>query len=232
MFHTKAEVRSRCAAILDIIVKEYQNEKRQTDEPSTSNDSQKRKSTGNKGGESNVCLIHKFQFYPQELYDLCQPSGKGHLRLDMTDDVEHKQSLMNRGFKTWNRKHVQMFCDAMAEFGRNNLSKIATALPTKTLDEITNYHETFWKRGETEINKQKYANLTEKLYQKERMVEALNWKVEMYRSSPTELKLNKFIPENHYKHYTPKHDRYLIYEMHEVGLYTEERYGKILDDLR
>lgn len=209
------QVRRRCDAILEIIVKEFL-------------DDQCKK--GAKFARKKYNL-YKFQFYPTELYALCSKGRAGFL-LDMTDDTECKQSLLSQGFHSWTLDHVKTLCDTMAKFGRNNFIKMKEALPFKTPDEICAYHKTFWERGKNELSKQQYHNLTEKLFEKEEKIDALNWKVALYNSPETQLTLNKFIPENHYEHYTPEHDRYMICALRDIGLTTPDRYQRILADTR
>lgn len=220
VFRNATEVERRCEAILEILVKEQQYS---VDTKSSINDN-----------DANSISLYKFQFFPQELYDMCKKNpGQTYLRLCTSDNTEHKLSLLNRGFRHWSRDHVQVFCDTMAKYGRNNLEQIAEALPRKTLDEITEYQKVFWERGEKEIGIQMFDNLTKKLRLKERRIDALNWKMSLYESPQTELKLdNKFIPGNYNEYFSVKHDRYLICAMHEIGLNTKNPFSQIMKNHR
>lgn len=116
---------------------------------------------------SKLITLHNHQFYSKQLFDLTEDGE----RLDLSYDTEKKRALMAQGFENWTVEDYNNFCKAMHKFGRKNLVRIAGMIPTKTLDEVTRYHTTFWSRGRGVIEDFHY--IVKKVKQGEQMLERI-----------------------------------------------------------
>lgn len=96
---------------------------------------------------TNFINIYDFQLYPRSLYDHCEDENK----IDLSYDTVVKKTLMKKGFPNWNKQDFDLFCEAMVEFGRDDLAKIANKIPGKSLFDVRNYHSAFWLRGPKRI---------------------------------------------------------------------------------
>lgn len=185
----------------------------------------------------NLILLHDFQFYPKSLYDLCEDEHFLDMSID-ADDKQLKLKLISRGFRDWNRRDLRAFCNAMATFGRNNLKSIAEAMPHKSFDRIAEYHKVFWKRGAKEIENfdrliRPITSSEAKFNNKKTMLDALHWKMSLYRWPNVQFELSKkHAPHKLHIMYTPDHDRYLICAAYEIGLDTPDCYNRIMNRIR
>lgn len=53
---------------------------------------------------------------------------------------------MTQGFGNWTLSELQQFVDGVRRFMSDDLVNIAMCVPTKTLQEVTEYSKVFWKR--------------------------------------------------------------------------------------
>ncbi len=53
---------------------------------------------------------------------------------------------MTQGFGDWSRRDFNAFLRANERFGRDQISKIAEAIETKSVKEVKEYAAVFWKR--------------------------------------------------------------------------------------
>lgn len=87
--------------------------------------------------------LHPHQFFPDELYTLCDKPNE----LDLSDDDSKKCSLFRRGFYGWTLADFDQYCKAVIEFGRNATTQVAQKVPSKTLEEVRSYDRAFWLAG-------------------------------------------------------------------------------------
>lgn len=126
------------------------------------------------------------------------------------------------------------FCDAMAKYGRHSLKKIAAELPEKSLEDVTKYHTTFWKRGESELHEfarcvsaiEKYQNKKQKEEENRIkqmvIIEAVHWKMENFHSHHDFVV--KFIRNTHY---TKEHDYFILTSLLKHGIYNADAFTLI-----
>lgn len=125
----------------------------------------------------------------------------------------------------------------MAQFGRDNLAEISKRVPTKTLDELTEYHHVFWQRGPIEIKdfNRVIAPLLKKQLIEEKMenaAEALNWKLNSYNciENEFEMKPNKGQREK-LKFYTRESNVFILKSLQKHGIQNPDVYNLIRRDV-
>lgn len=92
--------------------------------------------------------LHKFQFYPNKLYKMCDNLNKLYL-YGADNETQH---LYSRGFYHWTKQEFDQFCEAVGQFGRNNLIQVASRIPSKSFDQVRQYNQVFWVRGANELS--------------------------------------------------------------------------------
>ena len=60
-----------------------------------------------------------------------------------------KEKLMAEGFQEWTKRDYNNYIRACEKWGRNNVSEICKEVDGKTAEQITAYHEVFWKQIHT-----------------------------------------------------------------------------------
>lgn len=124
----------------------------------------------------------------------------------------------------------------MVIYGREDLKNIASCLNGKTLDEVTEYHAVFWKRGKTEIknfDRHIAPILKKEAYESKQKIlrEALNWKMACYRCPKLDLTV-KINPRSSTKtNFSPKDDRFILVSLHNIGINNPNVYNLIRQDV-
>lgn len=128
----------------------------------------------------------------------------------------------------------------MTLFDRNDVENIAEMLPNKTLQDVKNYHNRFWKSGRKCIadfnqmiapivakeNKEKSA---ENIMRE--MNDAFNWKCSQFKYPESQLvQLQHVIRRNSY--YSQDHDSFILRSLYKFGLHTPNASARIRDEIR
>lgn len=71
------------------------------------------------------------------------------------EEEEERNTLLQEGFKDWNKVDFHAYVRACERYGRKAIEKISQNVNGKTPEEVKAYHETFWK---------KYTTLAAKVY--------------------------------------------------------------------
>lgn len=125
----------------------------------------------------------------------------------------------------------------MEKFGRNDLAKIVTMLPDKTLDDVTKYHATFWNRGPSELTD--FERLIAPIKKAELMAsraenfsQALQWKMQCYRNPEVDLTVSKLSKNGHTKvMYTQQQDSFILMSLCKYGINSPNVYDCIRQDI-
>lgn len=123
----------------------------------------------------------------------------------------------------------------MAKYGRDDLTQIATMLPSKSMEEVTKYHATFWSRGKSELKKFDHwigkikrqedskKKEEENKIKKNAVQTAFNWKMNSYP-----LFQSDFLIKNvRYIHYTKEHNYFILDALRKYGIENPDAYHMI-----
>ncbi|XP_031616380.1 chromatin-remodeling complex ATPase chain Iswi-like [Contarinia nasturtii] len=91
----------------------------------------------------NLIRLYQHQLYPKKLYNMTEDGEY----LDLSHGTKRKEALMQQGFTNWTEENFSQFCDAMNQFGRNDMHNIAKMVKGKTVDDVIKYSSAFWARG-------------------------------------------------------------------------------------
>ncbi|CAN6629925.1 ISWI chromatin-remodeling complex ATPase Isw2p [Trichomonascus vanleenenianus] len=154
----------------------------------------------------------------------------------LTEEEEaEKQQLAQEGFGNWIRRDFYHFIQMSAKHGRKNYKAIAEEFDEKSEAEIKKYASVFWKRYEEIDGWERYTGQIEAGEERARKVkkqkELIKKKVESYNAPLQQLQLTYSVG-NTKKQYSEEEDRFLIVQMHRLGLDTENLYELIRDAIR
>jgi SNF2-related domain/Helicase conserved C-terminal domain/SLIDE/HAND len=128
------------------------------------------------------------------------------------DELKEKESLAELGFTNWTKREFNLYLKANERFGRTQIDKICYDVEGKTPDEVTAYHEVFWKRYQEIPEWEKMIKGIEKGEERLAKVseeqEAIRDKVKQYGIPLQQIKLN--YGQNKGKIYTEEEDRFLV----------------------
>lgn len=121
----------------------------------------------------------------------------------------------------------------MKKFGRNDLVKIATMLPDKTLDDVTRYHTVFWSRGPSEMQDfERYIAPIKKkeiLASKQKTVSmAFEWKMKCYQNPEADLNIKRSTTKTLY---TRQQDNFILAELYKYGIDSPDVYLRIRQEV-
>lgn len=135
---------------------------------------------------NNLISLQPFQLYPKQLYDLCEDGEN----LDMSYDVERKTKLMKMGFSNWTDSDFEHFCNAMYQYGRRNVIRIAKSVPGKTIEDVIKYHTEFWNRGRL-CKIEDYEEIAKKVMQIDKILLQKSINAENLLQSQKQFELNR-----------------------------------------
>jgi SWI/SNF-related matrix-associated actin-dependent regulator of chromatin subfamily A member 5 len=193
--------------------------------------------------KSKMPNLHDFQFYNlprlRELYakedrrnyyewQRSQEAREGQMLDDEPEEApqplthaeqEERDRLLNEGFGNWSKREFINFYKACERHGRDNLEKVAEDMDTKSLEEVTQFADVFFRRYHEVSNGQKIMEQVEKGEQKIRrqqeQVDAIRQKLQQYNHPWRELRLQ--YGQNKGKSYTEEEDRFLLWAVDKVG---------------
>jgi SWI/SNF-related matrix-associated actin-dependent regulator of chromatin subfamily A member 5 len=207
-------------------------------------------------------FVHDHQFYPPRLYELLDkekyvywkliqyvvsdadvedPAERAALQekvqssTELTEEeLDEKERLLKQGYNNWSRRDFTSFCKACEKYGRRDLESIAAELEGKTLKEVRDYSDTFWRRYKELSGWEKYIASIErgeaKLQKKGETVNALKRKMARYRQPFQQLKIA--YSTNKGRHFTEEEDRFLVCMLYTLGVDTEDVHERLLREVR
>ncbi|RLV96235.1 ISWI chromatin-remodeling complex ATPase ISW1 [Spathaspora sp. JA1] len=205
--------------------------------------------------------IFDHQFYPSkllELYELEKNYYKKqtHYKVKNDDELEAKleqqeidnsrplteeekqlkEELLTQGYSNWNRRDFNHFISICSKYGRNSLKLIAGEFEDKTIEEVREYAQAFWKNYQEIEGYERYINQIEsgeeKILKVKLQKEALRRKLSQYRYPLQELVL-KFPPAATNKRiFSEEEDRFLLVQLYRFGIDSVDVYDLIKQTIR
>jgi hypothetical protein len=133
--------------------------------------------------------------------------------------LKEREELLKQGFDNWNKRDFTAFIKAQEKHGRYNLDVIAAEVEGKTLEEVKQYAEVFWRRHKEVSDHEKIIAGIERAESKlQRIIEtnnAIDQKINMYRVPLQQIKF--LYGQNKGKSYSEEEDRFLVLVFNLVG---------------
>eukprot|EP00656_Telonema_subtile_P050797 TRINITY_DN6671_c0_g1_i3.p1 TRINITY_DN6671_c0_g1~~TRINITY_DN6671_c0_g1_i3.p1 ORF type:complete len:820 (+),score=195.20 TRINITY_DN6671_c0_g1_i3:64-2523(+) len=134
-------------------------------------------------------------------------------------EQEEKERLLSEGFQDWSKRDFNNYVRACEKFGRAAIDDIATEIDGKTVDEVKEYHQVFWKRYK-EINEydrtiKKIEAGEEKIHRRQEIERILQAKVKQVKDPFNQLKIS--YGQNKGKAFNEEEDRYMICMTQKLG---------------
>ena len=152
------------------------------------------------------------------------------------EEKQKKEELLAEGFEDWSRRDVGQFVNAAGQNGRTAWGKIAAAIESKTEKQVREYGKVFWDRWQTLADYRKFHDtITTHEARKQRDQEiksALNWKMSQYKVPSSQLKIVYSVSTTNKKVYTEEEDKFILYQLHKLGVNTEGIHEAIRDEIR
>ncbi|KAK0855947.1 chromatin remodeling complex Adenosinetriphosphatase [Friedmanniomyces endolithicus] len=152
------------------------------------------------------------------------------------EETAEKERLSLLGFGDWNKRDFQQFVNGSGKYGRKAFEQIAVEVDSKTVKEVKDYSNVFWKRYKEIHNWEKhYHAIVDGEQRTQRVIEQrsmLSRKMKMYRVPLQQLKLSYTVSTTNKKVYTEEEDRFLLVMLHKHGIDTEGLYEKLRDEIR
>ncbi len=146
----------------------------------------------------------QWQKEEQEKIDTAEPLNE--------EQLQEKESLLQKGYGDWSRKDFNHFVRACAEYGRDDIDNICTEVEGKDPDEVRKYAEVFWARKDELQDHDRVMSIIEKgeskIQRKKDIRRALSAKMARYRSPFHQLHI--VYGTNKGKNYTEEEDRFLV----------------------
>eukprot|EP00916_Digyalum_oweni_P009359 GHVL01015781.1.p1 GENE.GHVL01015781.1~~GHVL01015781.1.p1 ORF type:complete len:1001 (-),score=230.73 GHVL01015781.1:13-3015(-) len=141
------------------------------------------------------------------------------------EERDEKERLLTEGFSDWTKKDLHNFLRGAETYGRKQLVQIANEVEGKTIEEVTNYSDVFWRRYK-EINEwEKLVTRIDRGEQRINKIETvkseLAKKMSRFPAPWEQLTISNY-GGNRSKTFTESCDRFLICMTHMLG------YGKWL----
>ncbi|GFH05549.1 uncharacterized protein HaLaN_00029, partial [Haematococcus lacustris] len=135
------------------------------------------------------------------------------------EEVAERETLLQAGFSSFNRKDFQAFVRASEKHGREALPQIAAEMDGKTLEEVTEYAKVFWARYKDLNEYEKVIKNIErgeqKIQRQQDILDAIATKLARYKNPWQDLKI-PYGP-NKGKAYTEEEDRFILCMIHKLG---------------
>ncbi|KAJ3324279.1 hypothetical protein HDV06_000318 [Boothiomyces sp. JEL0866] len=177
----------------------------------------------------NDCPVENYTEWltqEQELIDKAEPLTE--------EEIAEKELLSTQGFENWNKRDFSNFLKAQEKHGRYNIEAITEEVEGKTLEEVKQYSEVFWKRfTELSDHEKILQNIERAETRLQRITEtnnAIAQKIALYRVPLQQIKFN--YGQNKGKMYTEEEDRFLFVMLHKFGYGTDEIYEKIRAEIK
>lgn len=151
--------------------------------------------------------------------DLPPVPAKGQL---LPQDVEEERTrLLAAGFSNWTRREYQSFLRGVERHGRQNIEMIASDIgDSKTLDEVHEYSDAFWKLGSKHLDSwsrvlKGIEDGETKIQRRQEMEKALSVKVARYKDPWRELDI--IYSGTRSKTFIDEEDRWLVCMTEQLG---------------
>uniref|UniRef100_A0A183CH16 Global transcription activator SNF2L1 n=1 Tax=Globodera pallida TaxID=36090 RepID=A0A183CH16_GLOPA len=169
----------------------------------------------------------KAQVEEQERLDAAEP-------LTEKEEEERHKLLDSNEFADWSRREFRQFINANERYGRHELEDIARDVETKSYDEVVRYAKVFWKRIDDLTDGEKYRAQIERgeqrILKRQAIKQALEAKINKYKAPQHQLRLQ--YGTGKCKNYTEEEDRFLLYNIYEIGLDNENLYDELRQKIR
>ncbi|KAK6459655.1 chromatin remodelling complex ATPase chain ISW1 [Scheffersomyces xylosifermentans] len=146
-----------------------------------------------------------------------------------------KIELLEQSFHAWTRRDFTNFIHASARYGRDAYEKISSALGNKSVEDVEKYSKKFWSSYKLIEGYDKYISQIEssekkvaKLVNQQKLLAS---KMEVLEDPIEELKI-QYPPNNSKRVYSKAEDRFLLYCVHKYGLFSENLYEKIKEEIK
>jgi SWI/SNF-related matrix-associated actin-dependent regulator of chromatin subfamily A member 5 len=153
------------------------------------------------------------------------------------EEIRRKDEMLATLFWLWSRRDFTNFIHGSAKFGRDNYTLIAREAmgANKSADEVERYLNKFWGGGFRQIDGyEKYIlqieNSERKLAKLLNQQRLLALKMEAVRHPLEELKI-QYPPNNSKRVYSKTEDRFILYCVHKLGLFTDNLMEKIKEEI-
>uniref|UniRef100_A0A914H4M4 Uncharacterized protein n=1 Tax=Globodera rostochiensis TaxID=31243 RepID=A0A914H4M4_GLORO len=201
----------------------------------------------------NFPNIYDFQFYPKRLVELldkevCHYRKSVGWKAPLPDDLTDKEAEKAQGEeqerldaaeplteKEEEERHKLLDSNEFADwYGRHELEDIARDVETKSYDEVVRYAKVFWKRIDDLTDGDKYRAQIERgeqrILKRQAIKQALEAKINKYKAPQHQLRLQ--YGTGKCKNYTEEEDRFLLYNIYEIGLDNENLYDELRQKIR
>ncbi|GAA6036132.1 hypothetical protein JCM8097_006631 [Rhodosporidiobolus ruineniae] len=151
------------------------------------------------------------------------------------EEKAEKEELMQLGFVDWTKREFQAFVRGMEMYGRDDYEAIHRELPSKTVQEIKTYAETFWERytelEESERIIEKLEAAENKRKKDDRVANLIKRKVAETAYPLQQMKII-YANQTKGKSFSEDEDRFLLVELAKYGgLNKEDAYERIKRDI-
>lgn len=150
------------------------------------------------------------------------------------EEIDLKNKLLEQSFHNWTRRDFTNFIHASAKYGRTSYDKIAQALGSKTPEDVERYLKKFWESYSLIDGYEKYISQIEssekkfaKLLNQWRL---LNLKLDPLDDPLEDLKI-QYPPNNSKRIYSKLEDRFILYCVHKIGLFSENLADRIKEEI-
>ncbi|KAL3096922.1 hypothetical protein niasHS_002638 [Heterodera schachtii] len=169
----------------------------------------------------------KAQNEEQERIDAAEP-------LTEKEEEERHKLLESNEFADWSKREFRQFINANERYGRNEMEAIARDVETKSYDEVVRYAKVFWRRIDDLTDGEKYRAQIERgeqrIQKRHAIKQALEAKINKYKAPQHQLRLQ--YGTGKCKNYTEEEDRFLLYNVYEIGLDNENLYDELRQKIR
>ncbi|BGP15381.1 hypothetical protein JCM10213_001427 [Rhodosporidiobolus nylandii] len=150
------------------------------------------------------------------------------------EDKKTKEDLKDLGYADWTKREFQQFCRGLEVHGRDDVDGIAREIPSKTIDQVRDYHATFWERYE-EIEDhpkilERLKNAEARRSHTDKLTNAIKAKVAEVQYPLQQLKII-YANQTKGKSYSEDEDRFLLVELAKYGLGKDDTYDRIKRDI-
>jgi superfamily II DNA/RNA helicase len=169
-----------------------------------------------------VSFVEQCYKNKQKAIDEAQPLTK--------QEEAEKERYLEKTFTTWSRTDFNNFVHGLYQYDRDDLSSIAACVPGKTTEEVVEYSRVFWQRhSELQASQHTMMQIETKQAARHRSVQYSQYlanKVGKYENPDDELYL-QYPPDEASTTDAAKDDRFLVCQLHKLGLTAFNLYGKL-----
>lgn len=155
----------------------------------------------------------------------------------LTDEEKQlKEQLLTQGFGNWNRRDFQHFISLNIKYGRNSIQLIANEFEDKSIEEVREYAQAFWKKYQEIDGYERTINQIEtgedKIIKIKLQKESLRRKLSQYKYPLQELVLKYPPASSNKKVWSEEEDRYLLVQLYRFGIDRPDINDRIKEAIR